>query len=94
MTDSSQKATPAISGALFTVGSKVQISFKYSIPKYRGQIGIINKVTKKGGGGKNRGKWLYSIAIDGEAFAKDDDVDVFEEFLSAAITISTGSLVK
>ena len=87
-------AAPAIIGALFAEGSRVQISSKYSSPTHRGQIGTITKVAKKGGAGQHKNKWQYSIAIEGKAFADVEDVNVLEEFLSATITPLKGRTVK
>lgn len=54
MTDSSLKAPSVISSTLFAVDSRVQICWAYAEAIYRGQTGIINEVTKKGGSGKNK----------------------------------------
>ncbi len=59
MSSDSSKKTAPVGGALFEVGSTVQISFKYRNERYRGQLGIVNEVTKKGGTGKDKNKWLY-----------------------------------
>jgi hypothetical protein len=93
MSGSSQMTAPAVGGALFEVGSTVQISFRYSDERYRGQSGIVNKVTKKGGNGKDKNKWLYSVAVIGQAFTEDEDMKLFEEFLSATIIASIGNAV-
>ena len=83
MSDPSQRAH-----ALFSVGNTVQISLTYDKRDYRGQTGIINKVKRKGGNGKFKDNWVYSIAIDGLAFANQENgtLEVFEEFLSTTIT--------
>ena len=64
---------PPKADALFSVGNKVQISWKYNIPVYRGQTGIINKMKRKGGSGKLKDNWVYSITIDGSAFENKEN---------------------
>ena len=59
--------------ALFSVGNTVQISGKYDKREYRGQTGIIIKVKRKEGNGKFKDNWVYSIAIDGLAFANQEN---------------------
>ena len=48
-------------------------------------------MTKKGGTGKDKNKWLYLVAVIGQAFAGDEDVKLFEEFFSATIAASIGN---
>ena len=48
-------------------------------------------MTKKGGTGKDKNKWLYLVAVIGQAIAGDEDVKLFEEFFSATITASIGN---
>ena len=80
---------PPKAGALFSVGNKVQISWKYSDSVYRGQTGIINKMKRKGGSGKLKDNWVYSITFDGSAFANKENgtLELFEEFLSTTILL-------
>jgi hypothetical protein len=52
-----------------------------SVNKFRGQTGVIRIALLKRGSGKNKGKWMYTVKINGLAFDNEKDVQLFEAAL-------------
>ncbi len=51
---------------------------------------------RKGGSGKLKDNWVYSITIDGSAFENKENgtLELFEEFLSTTITSMEGKSIS
>ena len=71
--------------ALYAVGDSVQVNSNYENRNFRGQTGVIQTAVLKRGSGKNKGKWMYFVKINGLAYENEKDVQLFEDVLSTIV---------